>query len=360
MLRFFPTQLPAITPDLSVYEQETLRFCQEWATGKLEFIRHTSGSTGPPKALLLSRQHMQASARMTGKALGLRTGDRALVCLNTRYIAGTMMLVRGMELQLEMTVIEPGSNPLLDFPAETIFDFTALVPLQLETILVQSPEKRPVLDRMKAILVGGAPVSGALEKKIQSIQSPVYSTYGMTETVSHVALRRLNGPEKSDRYTTLEGVRIGTDSRQCLWVAAPSTGHQTIQTHDLVELTGPDTFRWLGRADNVINSGGVKIQPEKTEQALDRVLTRMQLSVRFLVFGLPHSTWGQMLCVALESPPLSPKREELLKQGLAERTERYEMPRHFFYQPVFPETPSGKIDRKKLIAIFAQQMAEQQ
>lgn len=360
MLRFSPSQLPAITTNLSAYEQETLRFCHEWEAGKQDFVLHTSGSTGQPKPVSLSRQQMQASAQMTAQALGLMAGDRALVCLNTRYIAGTMMLVRGMEQQLEMTVIEPGSNPLMEFPAETAFDFTALVPLQLETILAQSPEKLPVLDRMKAILVGGAPVSFALEEKLQVIGSPVYSTYGMTETVSHVALRRLNGADKSASYTALEGVQIGTDSRGCIWVVAPSTAHQTIQTNDLVELTGPNAFRWLGRADNIINSGGVKIQLEKIEQALDRVLTHLNLSCRFLAFGLPHPSWGEMLCVAIESPPLSPKLEKLLRQGLTEVLDRYEIPRQLFSQLTFPETPTGKIDRKKLIAIFTQQMGEQQ
>jgi o-succinylbenzoate---CoA ligase len=360
MLRILPDRLPPITDDLSLYEQESLQFCRDWAEGKEEFILHTSGSTGQPKPITLSRQQMQASARMTGKALQLQSGDRALVCLNTRYIAGTMMLVRGMELGMDMMVIEPSSHPLQPFPADAHFDFTALVPLQLETILTQSPEKLPLLQRMKAIIVGGAPVSYALEETLQRVSAPVYSTYGMTETVSHVALRRLNGSERSEVYTLLEGVHAGVDQRGCLWVSGPVTGYQTVQTNDLVEWSGTTTFRWLGRADNVINSGGVKIQLEKIEQQLDRALHELKIHHRFLAFGLPHPTWGQMLCVAIESPPFPPNLEQRLKQALSKSVGRYEVPRQFFYCPSFPETPTGKMDRKKVITLFAQQLSDQQ
>ncbi|MBC7921763.1 MAG: AMP-binding protein [Ferruginibacter sp.] len=349
--------LPGITPDLSEYERETLQFCQEWLSGREEFVRHTSGSTGQPKPVALSRRQMRASAQATAQALDLRSGDHALVCLPPRYIAGTMMLVRGLEVGMKMTVVEPAGNPLQSIAAGTHFDFTALVPRQLQTILAETPDKRPVLHGMKAILVGGAAVSRALEEEIQQIGAPVYGTYGMTETVSHVALRRLNGPARSDAYTALPGVRIGLDERGCLWIQAPSTDGQTVQTNDQAELTGPGAFRWLGRVDHVINSGGIKIQPAEIERYLEEVLTELRLSLRCFAFGLPHPAWGEMLCVAVESPPLSPPQEKRVKERLTQRAGRYQTPKHFLYLPQFPETPTGKVDRKKAIALLAQQIS---
>jgi O-succinylbenzoic acid--CoA ligase len=348
MLRFSPTDLPETTAGFTDYERDTLRFCHDWVAGKSEFILHTSGSTGQPKPIALTRQQMQASARMTGKALALQAGDSALVCLNTRYIAGTMMLVRGMELGLTMTVIEPSGNPLLHVATDTAFDFTALVPMQIQNILTQTPEQLSVLQRMKAILVGGAPVSYTLEQQMQAIQAPIYSTYAMTETVSHVALRRLNGRERSDYFTILAGVRIGLDTRGCLWITAPSTNEQLVQTNDLAELIGTNSFRWLGRIDNIINSGGVKIQLEKIEQALDKALTQLSLSCRSVAFGLPHPLWGEMLCVAFEHDSFSTELETTLKQQLGQWLSPYEIPKQFFYSPTFPETATEKIDRKKL------------
>ena len=180
------------------YEADALAFCRAWLSGQTEFTLHTSGSTGTPKPIRLTRAQMRASAHLTGQTLGLRAGDVALVCLNIRYVAGVMMLVRGLELGLPMTIIEPAGNPLAGFdPANVRFDFTALVPLQLQHILDDTPEKLAILNRMKAILVGGAVVSPALEQALQVITAPIFSTYGMTETVSHIALRRLNGPERA-------------------------------------------------------------------------------------------------------------------------------------------------------------------
>ena len=352
--------MPPITPEADEYERETLQFCGEWLSGREEFVRHTSGSTGQPKPVVLSRRQMRASAQATARALDLRVGDHALVCLPPRYIAGTMMLVRGLEIGMRMTVVEPEGNPLQSIYAErgdTPFDFTALVPLQLQTILSQTPENLPVLHGMKAILVGGAVVSRALEEAIQSIKAPVYGTYGMTETVSHVALRRLNGPARSEAYTVLPGVRIGLDERACLWIQAPATDGQTVQTNDRAELTGSGAFRWLGRADNVMNSGGIKIQPEQTEQYLEEALTELRLHPRCFAFGLPHPKWGEVLCVAVEAFPLSPRQEDQLKKHLIRRAGRYQTPKQFFYLPQFPETPTGKVDRKKAIGLLAPQIS---
>lgn len=212
---------------------------------------------------------MQASARLTGQTLGLQPGDAALVCLNVRYVAGVMMLVRGLELGLSLTIQEPSGNPLANLdPATDRFAFAAFVPLQLQTILEQTPDKMPILNGMKAIVVGGAATSLALERALQVITAPVYATYGMTETVSHIALRRLNGPDASEVFTALDGVTLGTDERGCLHSTAAATNFEQIQTNDVVELIDPAHFRLLGRADRVINSGGVKIQPERVEQII--------------------------------------------------------------------------------------------
>ena len=169
----------------------------------------TSGSTGAPKPITLTRAQMTASARATGAALGLQPGMRSLVCLPARYIAGRMMLVRGLVLGLDMTVVEPAADPLADLYRAARFDFAAFVPLQLQTLLAGPPHYRAVLDEMQAILVGGAPVSTELEAALARLRAPVYHTYGMTETATHVALRRLNGAAGHGRVSAAAGRGTG-------------------------------------------------------------------------------------------------------------------------------------------------------
>ncbi|RMD93492.1 MAG: acyl-CoA synthetase, partial [Calditrichaeota bacterium] len=256
------------------YQFKTLLFCGQWLTGQESFTIHTSGTTGAAKPVQLSRRQMIASAQLTGQVLNLSQGDRALVCLSPDYIAGLMMLVRGMELGLEMVVVEPQSNPFAEFTAEEEiqFDFTAMVPLQLQTVFDAFPGGIAILNRMKAILLGGAPVSEELKNSIQKIEAPVYHTFGMTETASHVALRRLNGREATEKYYPLPGIKIGTDERGCLWIRGAVTDHKLITTNDLVELDSDGGFFWLGRLDNVINTGGIKVPAEKIEQKIDEIL----------------------------------------------------------------------------------------
>ena len=176
---------------------------------------------------------MVTSAHWTGQALGLRSGDRALVCLSVAYIAGMMMLVRGFELGLQMTVIEPVSRPLAQFPPTVRFDFTALVPLQLHETLHGAPHESAILDHMQAVLIGGAPISLALEEHSQRVQAPLYHTYGMTETVSHIALRRFNGPQRSDCFIPFDEVRLGVDARGCLTITSALTRGETLQTNEI-------------------------------------------------------------------------------------------------------------------------------
>ncbi len=334
---------------LSPYEKDVARFCRQWLAGQEIFTVTTSGSTGRPKPITLTRQQMIASARLTGQALGLQPGDQALVCLSIHYIAGMMMLVRGFELDLELTIINPSSQPLREFPPETHFDFSAFVPLQLEQILTESPDKQDILNRMKAILIGGAPISPALQQQLQTISAPIYHTYGMTETVSHIALKRLNGPHASDYFTPLPGVEIGLDLRGCLTIKAMVTNDQTVYTNDLAELRPDGSFKWLGRIDNVINSGGVKIQIEKVEAVLETVLHTLRhgryAGRRFMIGPLPHPQLGQAVVAIIEGEPFSPAEQVEIRSILRQTLTKYEIPRTFYFLSTLSETPTGKIDR---------------
>lgn len=329
--------------------RQTVRFCQQWLSGQAEFTVNTSGSTGAPKPIVLQRRQMESSARLTGQALALQPGQSALVCLPTAYIAGRMMLVRGFVLGLHMTVVEPSSNPLVDVPSDVHFDFTALVPLQLQTILEGAPQQLAILQQMQAILIGGGPVSAALQQQLQRVQAPIYHTYGMTETVTHIALRRLNGPRAADAFTPLPGVELAQDARGCLTIRSAVTLGQTVVTNDRVTLRDDGTFVWLGRLDNVINTGGVKVQVEKVENALEQLLLGYEDDAlarrRFFVAGLPDERLGQMVSVIMEGEALEAGVEEALKAALAARLERFAVPRRFCYVPQLSETPTGKIDR---------------
>jgi O-succinylbenzoic acid--CoA ligase len=342
---------------LSAYEKEVLRFCRHWLAGQARFRLTTSGSTGRPKPITLTRRQMVASARSTGQALGLQAGDRALVCLSSQYIAGMMMLVRGFELGLDLTIVNPAGNPLRDFPANACFDFTAFVPLQLQQILAESPDKQGILDGMKAILVGGAPISPDLEQQVRTIAGPVYHTYGMTETVTHVALKRLNGPELSDAFMPLPGVEVRLDRRGCLTVKAEMTNNQTVYTNDVAELRPDGSFHWLGRIDNVINSGGVKVQIETVEAAVVEQLHTFAPGRRAVVGPLPHPQLGQAVVAVIEGEPLSPAEQAALQSALHRTLTKYEIPREFYFLSHLPETRTGKIDRVACLKAITSEVA---
>ncbi|GAB2540740.1 AMP-binding protein [Spirosoma aerophilum] len=345
----------------TTYEADALTFLRNWLSGQQTFTLHTSGSTGTPKPIQLTRAQMSASAHLTGQTLGLQAGDKALVCLNIRYVAGIMMLVRGLELRLPMTIIEPSGNPLASVDdARDSFSFTALVPLQLQTILAQHVDKLPLLNTMKAILVGGAATSPALEKAIQQISAPVFATYGMTETVSHIALRRLNGPEASDLFTALPGVELGIDERGCLHITSAATNFERIQTNDVVQLVDNPTgkqagFRLLGRADRIINSGGVKIQPEPIELIIQTTLAKEdayaeQPAPRLFVTGLPDERLGHRLALIIEKQSLTDRLWQRIQDAVREALGPYAVPKEVLVATQFIETNTGKVDQKATVA----------
>jgi o-succinylbenzoate---CoA ligase len=330
---------------LNGYEAKTLEFCRDWLNGVQEFPIQTSGSTGTPKLITLSRQQMDISARRTVRVLGLSPGDHMLVCLNTEYIAGMMMLVRGLLADLQMTIVEPISNPLVLVAEEQEIDFASFVPMQLQTILQEMPEAVQRLDRMKAILVGGAPVGFTLQRSLQQLQVPVYHTYGMTETASHIALRLLNGPNAAEYYETLEGVKIGQDNRGCLTIKADITQNDTLITNDIVEILTPSRFRWIGRADNTINTGGVKVQTEIVEVAVSEALADLDETPRFFVASQPDELLGEKVILVLEGKKLSEEAEQQLQEKLKGLLRKFEMPKDIYYSPAFSETATGKVSR---------------
>lgn len=330
---------------LDGYESKTLEFCRNWLNGVQEFPIQTSGSTGVPKTISLTREQMEASARRTIKLLNLQQGDTALVCLNTEYIAGMMMLVRAYKADLQIIIADPTSNPLSLLSGDEKIDFASFVPMQLQTILQEVPEALPQLNRMKGILIGGAPINATLQREIQQIEPPVCLTYGMTETASHIAVRRLNGPEATDYYQVLDDIQIGLDKRGCLTIKGDITNNELLVTNDIVELLTPTRFRWIGRADNTINTGGVKVQIEQVELAIAEALADRDNIPRFFVAAQPDELLGEKIVLLLEGEPLDEAAEKELSDRLHKLLKKFEVPKEVYYSPAFTVTATGKVSR---------------
>lgn len=323
---------------LTPNELQAVDFCIHWLNGQSTFNITTSGSTGTPKPITIERKAMTASAAATVKALGLRAGMTSLVCLDTHFIAGMMMLVRCLNTGMNMIVAEPSANPMKGLH-EISVDFTALVPYQLKAMLKEGQRLS-----IGTIILGGAAVGAELIRDIQQVSSACYATFGMTETLSHIALQRLNGHSKQENFHTLDGVRIRTDPRGCLVIESDYLDNVVI-TNDLVDIISPREFKWLGRYDNIINTGGIKVMPEKIESAVATWIAANRLSNRFFVTGLAHSQLGEQVTLVLEGS-LSQEDEHSLLSSLRATLSKYEVPGRVFYKEHFVETKTGKVDRR--------------
>ena len=314
-------------------------FLQEWFSPTDTVTLQTSGSTGTPKSMQASKTSMRASAEATCRFFGLQAGHTALLCLPLRYIAGKMMVVRAIVGKLNLFVQEPSSTPLIDNCE--IIDFAPLVPMQVHSLL-QQPHGMQALQRVRNILLGGGFIQTETEAALQQCPSAIFASYGMTETLSHIALRRVNGPEASAFYTPLPGVSITLTQRDTLALSAPFIGVDYLETNDMAELTPNGTFRILGRVDNVINSGGVKIQAEEIEQSITRT-TGLQV----LALPIPHPRLGQAVGLLWEGPEDALSR---LQQAI-EHLPRYHRPAAILHAPI-PLTATGKPDRPKARGMF--------
>lgn len=315
------------------FEQQVFTFCQAWRAGQTEFTFHTSGSTGEPKPILISRERLYLSAKMTGDWLKLEKGDIALLSLPPTYIAGAMVLVRALVHDLALILVQPCQNPLLQIPPQDIH-LASFVPTQWTTMIESGVQFSDYFQRAKGVLLGGASVPENLRKD-QGF--PVYETYGMTETVSHIAYRTWN----QSYFQTLPGVQIGQNDEDCLLICAPVTDNKWIETRDVVEWVADGKFVLKGRLDRVINSGGIKLQPEKIE-----ALYRSQTSLPLFVAGIPDAFWGQKLVLFLESSSPVSINLEIAPLNSAE------IPKEIICLPSFIKTASAKIDTAKTVALY--------
>ncbi|WP_010135113.1 AMP-binding protein [Ochrovirga pacifica] len=339
----FESQLELISFSEDVSE-DLFWFLQEWFSDSETLIVKTSGSTGTPKLIAIQKEYMRNSAKATGAFFELGAETKALCCLSTEYIAGKMMVVRALELGWHLDVVEPISNPLED-SFET-YDFCAMVPMQVKASLWD-------LQLVKKLIIGGGVVSVGLQEQLQQVSTECFATYGMTETVTHIAVKKLNLVSSSaiedtkyrigkwtSNYKLLPDITISQDERDCLVINAPLLSDEKVITNDIVKIHSETEFEWLGRFDNVINSGGVKLHPEQIERELSKIISQ-----RFFVAGKSDETLGEKLILVIEGEEISLNFSSL-------ELSKYEVPKEVFFVKQFVLTETQKIQRQKTINLI--------
>jgi o-succinylbenzoate---CoA ligase len=323
------------------WQRDIFGFIQSWLDGSDHIEISTSGSTGAPKTIKLKKQWMINSASMTCAFFNIDKTSAVLLCLPAAFIAGKMMITRAFISQCNLLTTEPKANPFED--KERLIDFAAVTPYQLYHTF-KDPGKGK---NLKTLIVGGGEISTSLEKSIMDVPADIYATYGMTETCSHIALRRINGPDSTSWFTILGDTRIFQDNRNCLVIDAPELNDQILTTNDIVEIKDERQFRWLGRWDNVINSGGIKIIPEKIEKQISAIRPE-----RAVIVPLPDEKLGEIPVLVIESEDIGNFKSEELLDRISALTDKYSQPKRIITLPNFPETPTGKPDRRKIVDLI--------
>lgn len=323
-------------------EANAFTFIREWLTGSEQFALKTSGSTGQPKQLIATRSQMAAAAALSAEALQLVAGWNALLCIDAAYIGGKMMIVRGIAMKMKLFIVDPCAHPLRQIPVDQTIHFAAFVPYQVSSIL---ESKHPhLLDAVTTCIIGGAPLDDSTYIKVAASTMTAYLTYGMTETLSHIALHRISTAGVNRVYRTLPGIRISTDDRGCLVIEAAYLGAPVI-TNDVVEIINTGEFVWKGRYDNVINSGGVKLSPELVEAKVGKIFTRLNLRNRFFIHHAPDAKLGQRAVLVMEGPAPAPSVVNVLRDTMSQELHPYEVPKDLYQTSSFDLTPTGKINR---------------
>jgi len=314
------------------YQYELGNFLLDWLDEKDYVIVKTSGSTGKPKKINIKKQAMVNSAIATGDFFNLKPGDKVLHCLPSNFIAGKMMIVRAIVLGLELDMVEPAALPLIDYEKDYVF--SAFTPMQLKNFA-------KYLEKIKTVIIGGGRVSKAIIELIKDKKPHIYETYGMTETVSHIAVKKLNnfsGSEEDKYFTTLPQIKVSQDERGCLVIDAPKLLNTKIVTNDIVEVKSDSSFEWLGRIDNVVNSGGIKLFPEQIESKLQD-----KIKGEFFIASKADDTLGEKLIIVIEGD------NTLIDDSIFNDLDKYEKPKEVIFIPKFKLTNSGKIHRIKTL-----------
>ncbi|MGG5210926.1 AMP-binding protein [Chryseobacterium sp. MIQD13] len=316
------------------FEQKIKNFLDEWFSDGATVKVQTSGSTGTPKVFEIEKNKMVNSAVMTCNFLGLSEGNKALLCLPVEYISGKMMIVRSIERKLKLFVTEPSLKPAEHL--NEVVDFCAMTPLQVENSLDK-------LYLIKNLIIGGAAVSESLKRKIEQTQKlegiRIFETYGMSETLSHIALKQVM-PEAEDYFTAFENVSISTDDRGCLKIFAPNVNAEVLQTNDLVEIKNERQFKFLGRIDNVINSGGAKIFPETLE-----ALVKKEIPNEAVFVGVKDESLGRKLMLVIEGEESADLTSKI--SGIPFE-KNFHKPKGIIFVEEIPRTPNGKVNRIEL------------
>lgn len=333
-------QLSTLNDLLKVYPEakQLVQFILDWQQNKTSFQFHTSGSTGSPKVIDVLREQIVASVMATGKYLGLKPEHRALLALNPNFVASIMMVARCLHLDMDLLLQRPTTNPIQQLDRSV--DFASFVPMQIyKMIEVGDIEK---ISLIRQVLVGGAPLSTAAFVRLSNLKTNIYLTYGMTETVSHIALMPVKGSLKDACYEVLPGIDIGEDKDHCLHVTGAVTNHVSVQTNDIVTILMDHKFRWLGRRDHVINSGGIKIQPERVEEAIRPLLPD---GVDCMVSWVPDENLGSACVLISENYALSKDEFKCLQDVVKETFSKHHIPKSNYTLEAFVRTPSGKLQR---------------
>lgn len=324
-------------------------FLSEWNNDSDRVLVHTSGSTGKPKPMMVEKKRMLNSARITCDFLGLKPGDSALLCMSLDYIAGKMVVVRSIERHLHLISVSPSGHPLKDIDLKDVngkdvngeITFVAMVPMQVYNTL-QVPEERERLTHIRHLIIGGGAIDASLEKELQALPGniAIWSTYGMTETLSHIALRRINGAEASEWYQPFDSVKISQTEEGCLVIDAPLVCAETLVTNDIVEIEKL-RFRIKGRKDNVICSGGIKIQIEEVEEFLKPYLEKP-----FMLAKKKDEKFGEIAVLLSEDKEIKTV-EATIRRLLSDH--KYWIPREFLHVDHLPLTETGKPKRSILL-----------
>lgn len=321
-------------------EREIAGFLKEWYSPENFIEVKTSGSTGTPKIIQLEKDFVAASAQRTIQFFQLKKGDRILHCLPVKYIAGKLMIVRALIGEQDLNLVEPKTD--FSFLRTEKFKFAAMVPAQVNKILESEPFTGTLFQNLEQLLIGGSAIPFTMKQKLQTVSTACYSSYAMTETATHIALRKLNGSEKSEFYHCFGDIHVQLSEEGCLQIFMPGLEKQPLQTNDLAELKDERTFRILGRSDNVIISGGIKYSPEQIEKKLEPFI-----EIPFLVSSLPHESLGEQIVLVIKGNENS-KIMKTVKNLCLKRLSKYEQPRQILFIQHLPETENHKPDRKKL------------